>query len=410
VSTDDQLAFNGLDEEPAARPLSGEPSTAPAPAPQRAAPRPMAPPQPSALGLHPVGTHRILTVGAVVAGVLTLFIIAADLEPWAFASGFALAIVPVPLYVMLALWLDRYEPEPVRTLAQTFAWGATVAVCVAVLANTFVAILVEGLVGPDAAERAALFFSAPVVEELAKGFVLYVFFRELKDEFDGVIDGIVYAAMVGLGFAMVENVQYYGAAIQEGVESGAVTFFLRGVMSPFAHPLFTAMFGIGLGYVRQHHGEPRSWTVPAAGLTLAIVLHSLWNLASTSDVWFLAMYLLVMVPTFLGVLAVIYVSLRREGRVVREHLEPLVEHGVLPREEVERLAVVRSRLAASGRALMTGGIRRWRARREMHRIASELAFHRCRVRRGLTLGPEGDARREEAYLRRLGELYEEIHR
>jgi protease PrsW len=101
--------------------------------------------------------------------------------------------------------------------------------------------------------------TAPVVEELAKCFALLVLFRELKDEFDGVVDGVVYAAMVGLGFAMIENVQYYGAAISEGVESSVVTFVLRGVVSPFAHPLFTAMFGIGLGYVRERHGHPRSW-------------------------------------------------------------------------------------------------------------------------------------------------------
>jgi len=246
--------------------------------------------------------------------------------------------------------------------------------------------------------------TAPVVEELAKGFALVILFRELKDEFDGVIDGVVYAAMVGLGFAMIENVQYYGEAISGGRESSQLTFFLRGMISPFAHPLFTSMFGIGLGLVRERHGEGKSWAAPVLGLTAAIALHSLWNLAATFDGWFFALYMLVMLPAFIGVLALIYLSLRRESRVLRDHLESLVGDGVLTHAELECLCGVRRRMVASMHAWRRGGVPRWRARREMHRVASELAFHRWRVLRGLTLGPEADALRESEYLRRLCEL------
>jgi protease PrsW len=362
----------------------------------------------AAFGLHPVGSHRILTRGAIVCGVLTLLMMLAEIELGAFAMGFALAILPVPLYVVLVLWLDRFEPEPVRTLAQTFAWGATVAVFVAFLVNSIAAALVEETAGTEAGEFFSTVFSAPVVEELSKGAVLLVLFRELKDEFDGVVDGVVYAAMVGLGFAMVENVQYYGSAIEEGLETSVVTFVVRGVMSPFAHPLFTAMFGIGLGYVRERHGHPRSWALPAAGLVGAIALHAAWNLSASVEDWFLATYLMVMVPLFFGVLVVIHLSLRREGRVIHDRLAPLVGEGVFSAGELQRLSRVRTRLMASGQALLSGGVRRWRTRREAHRLASELAFHRCRVSRGLTRGEEADARREAEYLRRLRELYREI--
>ena len=57
--------------------------------------------------------------------------------------------------------------------------------------------------------------SAPLVEESAKAIILLIFFFAKRDEFDGVVDGIVYAAMVGLGFAMTENIQYYGRAAFE---------------------------------------------------------------------------------------------------------------------------------------------------------------------------------------------------
>ena len=354
----------------------------------------------------PAQPHPMLTRAALVCGVLSLGLIAGDLGLRAFGWGFLVAAAPVPVYVILALWLDRFEPEPPRTLLQTFAWGATVAVFVALMVN----MLSQDLIGAVAGQRAAELFgglvTAPVVEEVAKGFALFVLFRELKDEFDGVVDGVVYAAMVGLGFAMIENVQYYGQAISNGHDSSVLTFFLRGMMSPFAHPLFTSMFGIGLGLVRERHGEGRSWAAPVLGFTAAVALHSLWNLAATFDGWFYALYMLVMLPAFVGVLALIYLSLRRESRVLREHLASLVGEGVLTDAELECLCRVRRRMGASMQAWRQGGVERWRARRELHRVASELAFHRWRVLRGLTLGPEADAQREAEYLRRLCELYD----
>src|SRR5205809_319359 len=76
-----------------------------------------------------------------------------------------------------------------------------------------------------------------------------------RREFDGVVDGIVLAGLSGLGFAFTENVLYFGRAFLAGQEQSLTTgffavgftFVLRGVLSPFAHPLFTAMTGIGLG-------------------------------------------------------------------------------------------------------------------------------------------------------------------
>lgn len=356
--------------------------------------------------VHEAQPHPMLTRGALLCGVLSLAIIAWELGARAFLLGFAVAALPVPIYVVLVLWMDRFEPEPARTLAQTFAWGATVAVFAALIANSVTEEVVGTALGSRAGELFGSLVTAPMVEEAAKGFALFLLYRELKDEFDGVIDGVVYAAMVGLGFAMIENVQYYGAAIAQGEESSVVTFFLRGMMSPFAHPLFTSMFGIGLGYVRERHGQGSRWLLPLLGLMFAVVLHSLWNLAASFEGWFLVLYLLVMLPAFLAVLGLIYLSLLREGRVLRQHLASLVADGVLSDDELDALCRVRARLEASMLAWRRGGVERWRARREMHRVASELAFHRWRVLRGLSLGADADALREAEYLRSLCELCE----
>jgi protease PrsW len=348
--------------------------------------------------------HRVLTRGAVVCGLLSLGIIASNLGAAAFALGVLIAVIPVPLYVVMALWLDRFEPEPARTLAQTFAWGASVAVFIALLGNGLAGQFLEVTWGTSAADFLGSVVLAPVVEELAKGAALLFLFSELRDEFDGVVDGVVYAAMVGLGFAMIENVQYYGEAVAAGMETSVLTFVLRGMMAPFAHPLFTAMFGIGLGLVREGPRDGRRWLAAAGGLCLAVAVHSLWNLAATFEGWFLGLYLVVMVPAFTGVLWLILVSLRREGRLIREHLTHLVEDGLLSPGELDCLCRVRNRLRASYAAWREGGVQRWRRRREMHRVASELAFHRWRVTRGLSQGPIRDAAREYEYQDRLVQL------
>jgi RsiW-degrading membrane proteinase PrsW (M82 family) len=364
------------------------------------------PPYPAlpATGAPHAQPHRVLTRGAALCGVLSLLIIGADLGPTAFALGLAIAVVPVPVYVALALWIDRFEPEPARTLAQTFAWGATVAVFVSLVVNGLVQGLLDVVLGLEMGEVAGAVLTAPIVEELAKGLALLLLFSELRDEFDGVVDGVVYASMVGLGFAMVENVQYYGQAVAEGTETSVLTFILRGLLAPFAHPLFTSMFGIGLGMVREGHHQARGWAAAAFGLSMAMGLHALWNLSASIEGWFVLLYALVMVPAFLAVLWVVRRSLDREGRVIRQHLEHLVHSGTLPPAEFECLCRVRTRLGASALAFRRGGLARWRMRRELHRMASELAFHRWRIQRGLSRGPEADAAREAEYTQRLLDL------
>lgn len=341
---------------------------------------------------------------AVIAGIISVAVLLADLGPSGFLMGTLVAVVPVPFYVMLALWLDRFEAEPPRLLALTFAWGATVAFALALLVNTYAERVVSAALGADGALFFGSTISAPVVEEAAKGVALLLLYHKLEDEFDGVVDGVVYASMVGLGFAMVENIQFYGDALADGLDTSLTTFVTRGMLSPFAHPFFTSMLGIGLGVAREAHGDARRSLPPFVGLMVAVALHALWNATSPSaDLWYAA-YLTVMVPTFLGVLGLIYLSLRRESGVIRDHLHPLVAEGLLEPAELERLCNVRWRLRASLVAWWRGGRVRWRERRELHRVASELAFHRWRVGRGLSRGAAADAARDAEYLRRLREL------
>ncbi|MBC7909761.1 MAG: PrsW family intramembrane metalloprotease [Pyrinomonadaceae bacterium] len=344
---------------------------------------------------------------ALLLGLLVLYLIGVETGPVALMAGLIFATLPVPIYISLILWLDRYESEPLWLLAVVFFWGATVAVFIAFIANTMGAYAVAMSTGDiQLAEVYGAVISAPLFEESAKGLVLFIIFWWKKDEFDGILDGIVYAGMVGLGFAMTENVQYYGkAALEGGIEGGVGLFILRGAIAPFSHPLFTSMTGIGLGWARQSHSKAIKIIMPLLGLGLAMFLHSLWNLTATiSGALWLLTYIFIMIPVFVAALVVVIFALRREGRVVREHLMPDFQRGMFTQDEYNRLCSVGGRMGASFRALRTGGFGVWRARMRYNQTASELAFHRSRIARGLHPDPQEASEREAFYLQMLQEL------
>jgi len=145
-------------------------------------------------------------------GLLVLLLIGIETGPIALLLGLLAATIPVPIYVALVLWIDRYEAEPLWMLATAFFWGALFATFFAFLLNTGSAGIVTILTNAKAGEAFAAVISAPIVEETGKALILFIFFFWKKDEFDGVVDGIVYAALSALGFAMTENILYYGNA------------------------------------------------------------------------------------------------------------------------------------------------------------------------------------------------------
>lgn len=173
------------------------------------------------------------------------------------------SLVPILFVAPVLVWLDRVEPEPRPARLHAFLWGATISVLVAGTINTIVAFTIS--------ESAAVAVSAPVVEETMKG--LAVVWALRRREVDGLVDGLVYAGWAALGFAVVENMMYFAAASDDGVL--AETFVARALLTPFAHPLFTAWIGLAVG-AAVATGRP---TGPAfwRGWVPAVVLHGAWN-------------------------------------------------------------------------------------------------------------------------------------
>lgn len=348
---------------------------------------------------------------AALLGLIVLLIIAAETGLVQLIIGLICATLPVPIYLMLLLWIDRYESEPLWMLATVFFWGALVAVFIAIIFNTSFSIMAAVATNSkQIGENFGAVISAPIVEESAKAFILVVMFLWKKDEFDGIVDGIVYAGMVGLGFAMTENILYYGRAMQGGLGGLTVVFIIRGMAAPFSHPLFTSMTGIGLGWARQSNNGFVKVTMPVLGFMLAILLHATWNGTATYGglVGFLAAYFLIMGPAFIITLMVIFFSLRREGRIVRQFLYADYQKGLFDPQEYERLCTIRGRVGTSWNALTTRGFSEWRTRMRCHQIASELAFHRSRVARGIERNPLLAQERENSYLYTLQELRQKL--
>ncbi|MDQ6874980.1 MAG: PrsW family intramembrane metalloprotease [Actinomycetota bacterium] len=339
-------------------------------------------------------------VGLAVAGLIVLGVIERRAGPVPFALGVALALIPVPLLAAGLLALDRYEPEPRRLLLFTFVWGATVAALIALVLNTADLLALRALLDDTTANMLTASLGAPIFEECAKGAVLVGLLRMRRHEFDGPIDGIVYGGLVGLGFAMTENVLYYSsAAVHTGMPGLVGTFLLRGVFSPFLHPLFTAATGIGLGYAALARPGRGRWLPPAAGLLVAIGLHATWNTAAGHR-HLVSTYLFVVLPVFVAVLAVAQWERRRIVRLIQQVLPMYVQSGLLAPADPPMVSSAPARRRARAFLARTRGPAAARALRDFQHAATELALLHDRAARG-QLDAAAFGSRREALLRVL---------
>jgi protease PrsW len=286
-----------------------------------------------------------------------------------------LAAISFPILILICFWLDRYEPEPAAYRLAALGWGAVAAVVLSFIAEQF-------LFGvPGTTEFVNAVVAAPVIEELAKGLFLVAIVVFRRSEVDGVLDGIIYGALVGIGFAFVEDIVYYLQSLQAG-QLGA-TFFLRGIMGPFAHPLFTAATGIGIGLaVSSRHPGVRVMA-PILGFTAAILMHAVWN---GSAFWgangFLIAYGAIMLPLLVVVLGIAIWARSREGRMLTTALQQVAQMGWIRPEEVRWIARLSDRMSARGYAKRIGGKPAGAALRAYQQTMIEVAFLHHRAMNG----------------------------
>jgi RsiW-degrading membrane proteinase PrsW (M82 family) len=329
----------------------------------------------------------------------------------------AYALVQAVVALLVVRFLDLYEREPISILALLFLWGAVVA---AILASAGNAALsdelprdVEVVFGP--------MISAPIVEELAKGLALVVAFLASRwanrrfgvFEFDGITDGIVYGAAVGIGFAFTEDLYYFFREARVAGVAEALDVFVdrRDFLGPamLRHAIWTATFGAGLGAATRARSWKGKLGWPVLGLAAAMLMHAINNglqpvllsikygfettydyfavgvpveLADRMDAsarsitdtldWISLAY----VFAFFGLIAL---GLRHQRRVIRTQLEPEVENGLVSAEQAAMAGSFRRRVRTEAVQAWRGDLEAARTTSVLCRELAELAFAKDRL-------------------------------
>ncbi|CAH0185765.1 MULTISPECIES: PrsW family intramembrane metalloprotease [unclassified Microbacterium] len=313
-----------------------------------------------ALPALPVPARRGRTVSIWLFGILGFVLVALiGYFVWALgavASGIGLVIALVPLaIVFLGVYIiDRWEPEPKLMIAFAIAWGAIAAIGITLLVDLAITLAI-GL----RAEVLSTVIQAPIIEEIAKGIGIFIIFLIGRRAFDGPIDGIVYGALIGGGFAFTENIQYFAISLIEGGGTQlTATFVMRGLLSPFAHAMFTSLTGFAMGLAaRRHASRSAVFGTGLIGLVGAMLLHGFWNGSAVfSD--FFAVYITLQVPLFIGFILAIVALRREEARLTRERLGEYAAAGWFTPEEVTMLATPAGRKVGMKWASTLSGDRR----------------------------------------------------
>ena len=342
-------------------------------------------------------------VGVILASIVLVVVVVyliTGLGTDAFLLGGVMALIPLAIIFFGVRWIDRWEPEPRLALVFAFLWGAGVSVLIALLVGEHVAGIVNAAGGAGAAfEFFSAVVQAPIVEESGKGLGLLIIFWVARKHFDGPVDGLVYAAWVAGGFAFTENILYFGSELLDsgGIDGPVIEiFFIRGLLSPFAHVMFTAFIGIALGLAARRAGALRAIGYFLVGLIPAMLLHAFWN-GSLFFVWdFYGYYALVQVPLFVMAVVLVFFLRRQEAKLTHDRLTEYANAGWFNPDEINALATPNGRRQAKLWAQQKGI---GKVMKRYIRDATKLAFARQRIITGRgRIGADAD---EAALLRAI---------
>lgn len=309
----------------------------------------------------------------------------------------ALACVPTTGF---ALWvvrrMDRNEKEPWRVMLAAVIWGGVVATTLALWGNELWSLLITNNIPPGAGANQSLGLSAGIVEEISKGLAVLLLYLLVRNEFDGLVDGIVYGAVVGLGFNFMESLIYMSTAYVDvqaaggpGAAGAAIQWGLRQVLGLFfGHATYTAMAGAGIGIARQMPRMHQRVLAIASGFVAAIAAHMVWDswIASAalpaneglSLIVVVARELLGNAPFTAAVLLLLGMGLHAEGNALELHLAAEAETGmgaVLP-PEIRLLRSPWRRLGERLDVLLQRGPKAWLQVGRLRSAQLDLAMER----------------------------------
>ncbi len=171
--------------------------------------------------------------------------------------------------VVLFFWYrDKYEREPPVRIGYAFLIGCLSTI--PPLITNSIGFLILG-------EIIVVCVLAPIFEETSKGFGIYIMRND--QEMDGMMDGLVYGASIGAGFAFIENI-LYGLNMFDLSENLAAALGLtvfRSIVMPIGHSLYTGTTGSEFGKNKLDGVISKPWY----GLGIAILMHAGWNTCAT---------------------------------------------------------------------------------------------------------------------------------
>ncbi|CAN5835740.1 hypothetical protein BH18ACT11_BH18ACT11_03140 [soil metagenome] len=310
-------------------------------------------------------------------------------------------ILQAVIYLLFIRAIDLYEREPLRYVIPVFVWGFAVATTVSLVFNTLFQLTLSSVTSVKTASFFTAVVEAPIVEESSKGFALLLIFliaylvrrRSGLIEFAGVMDGIVYGAAVGFGFAIAEDLLY-------GLQYGPETFIVRRIFGGFAHASFTSVTGIGIGLIPWVQNRALKVLLPLVGLSGAIMLHATFNLTATLLGPVAYLFLFVVILTYV---VVIIVWLYIERRTIREELRDEVPAGTITSQEYTILPSYFRRKGYYLGLVFTGKLSTWVRAHKLHSAAVDLALAKRLARRS---GTEGSIDRVRMLRQRVLDLRE----
>lgn len=310
--------------------------------------------------------------------IIALVLVVAQRGPAPTLVGLLLALLPVPLLVVLILYLDRLEPEPRALLAAIFGAGAGIAVITALLGRALhTGVITTPDLEPHASVAAAVSAGAAIggalVAESLNGLVLLALLASRGTEIDGVEDGVVYGSMVGLGFALVANVYAYGLAWNAGAGALAEAFARRGIFGPVFQSLFTSLIGLGVAYAAARPAARGRYLSVFLGWVAAVALDALWNHSSGERGTALQLTYVILFVVLLAVVIAVIADRRRAIGMITSFLPGFEHPEVVTEQDIRMLANLRMRRLGRQWARLQLGVAGRQAMTQYQLAATELA-------------------------------------